>query len=42
MESAIEDTATLELEAAQSVFEQLGAAPDLSRVNSLIGGGVGW
>jgi DNA-binding CsgD family transcriptional regulator len=33
-----EDTAALELEAAQSVFGQLGAAPDLSRVNSLIGG----
>jgi DNA-binding NarL/FixJ family response regulator len=37
LESAIEDTATLELEVAQSVFGQLGAAPDLSRVNSLIG-----
>jgi DNA-binding CsgD family transcriptional regulator len=33
-----EDTAALELEAAQSVFGQLGAAPDLSRVNSLIEG----
>jgi DNA-binding CsgD family transcriptional regulator len=31
-----EDTAALELEAAQGVFEQLGAAPDLARVDSLI------
>ena len=30
-----EDTATLELEAARRVFEQLGAVPDLARVDSL-------
>jgi DNA-binding CsgD family transcriptional regulator len=30
------DTAALELEAARSVFSQLGAAPDLARVESLI------
>jgi DNA-binding CsgD family transcriptional regulator len=31
-----EDTAEMELDAARLVFEQLGAAPDLTRVNSLI------
>jgi ATP/maltotriose-dependent transcriptional regulator MalT len=30
-----DDTATLELEAARGVFEQLGAAPDLAKVDSL-------
>jgi DNA-binding CsgD family transcriptional regulator len=30
-----EDTASLELEAARGVFEQLGAAPDLARVDRL-------
>jgi DNA-binding NarL/FixJ family response regulator len=30
-----EDTAALELEAARRVFEQLGAAPDLARVDAL-------
>ena len=30
-----DDTASLELEAARSVFVQLGAAPDLARVDSL-------
>jgi DNA-binding CsgD family transcriptional regulator len=30
-----DDTADLELEAAQGVFAQLGAAPDLARVDSL-------
>jgi DNA-binding CsgD family transcriptional regulator len=30
-----DDTATLELEAARDVFAQLGAAPDLARVDSL-------
>jgi DNA-binding NarL/FixJ family response regulator len=30
-----EDTAALELEAAYGVFEQLGAAPDLARLDSL-------
>ena len=30
-----DDTAALELEAARTVFEQLGAAPDLARVDSL-------
>jgi DNA-binding CsgD family transcriptional regulator len=29
------DTAALELEAARDVFEQLGAAPDLARIDSL-------
>jgi len=33
-----DDTAALELEAARAVFEQLGAAPDLARVDSLTGG----
>ena len=33
-----EDTATLELEAARDVFAQLGAAPDLARVDSLAPG----
>ena len=32
-----EDTAALELEAARSVFERLGAAPDLARLDSLAG-----
>ena len=31
-----DDTAALELEAARGVFAQLGAAPDLARVDSLI------
>ncbi len=31
-----DDTAALELEAARSTFEQLGAAPDLARLDSLI------
>ena len=31
-----EDTAGLELEAARGVFEQLGAAPELARVESLV------
>jgi len=31
-----EDTATLELEAARGAFAQLGAAPDLDRVESLL------
>jgi DNA-binding CsgD family transcriptional regulator len=35
---ADEDTAVLELEAARLVFEQLGAAPDIARVDSLTGG----
>ena len=30
-----DDTATLELEAARDLFEQLGAVPDLARVDSL-------
>jgi DNA-binding NarL/FixJ family response regulator len=30
-----DDTAELELEAARGVFEQLGAVPDLARVDSL-------
>jgi DNA-binding CsgD family transcriptional regulator len=30
-----EDTATLELEAAHDIFEQLGAAPDLARIEML-------
>ena len=33
-----EDTAALELEAARSVFELLGAAPDLARLDFLAGG----
>jgi ATP/maltotriose-dependent transcriptional regulator MalT len=33
-----DDTAALELEAARAVFEELGAAPDLERVDSLNGG----
>ena len=32
-----DDTASLELEAAREVFAQLGAAPDLARVDSLTG-----
>jgi DNA-binding CsgD family transcriptional regulator len=35
---ADEDTAMLELEAARGVFEQLGAAPDIARVDSLAPG----
>jgi DNA-binding CsgD family transcriptional regulator len=31
-----EDTAGMELDAARVVFEQLGATPDLARVNSLV------
>jgi ATP/maltotriose-dependent transcriptional regulator MalT len=31
-----EDSAALELDAARGVFEQLGAAPDLARVDSLL------
>ncbi len=31
-----DDTAAMELEAARSVFEQLGAAPDLARVDALV------
>ena len=31
-----EDTAGMELDAARVVFEQLGAAPDLARVDSLV------
>ncbi|MFH5831224.1 LuxR C-terminal-related transcriptional regulator [Halalkalibaculum sp. DA384] len=31
-----EDTATMEFHAAREIFEQLGATPDLSNVNSLI------
>ena len=31
-----EDSATLELDAARAVFAQLGAAPDLARVDSLL------
>jgi len=31
-----EDTAEMELDAARLVFEQLGAAPDLARVDSLV------
>jgi DNA-binding CsgD family transcriptional regulator len=33
---ADEDTAEMEFDAARSVFEQLGAAPDLARVDSLL------
>ena len=33
-----EDGASLEIDAAQSTFERLGAAPDLARIDSLIGG----
>ena len=32
------EAAALELEAARSVFEQLGAAPDLARIDSLAAG----
>ena len=35
-----EDTAELEFEAARGVFEQLGAAPDVARVDSLSGRAV--
>jgi DNA-binding CsgD family transcriptional regulator/tetratricopeptide (TPR) repeat protein len=31
----VRDTATMELDAARAVFEQLGAAPDLARVSAL-------
>ena len=34
------DTAELELGSARQAFEQLGAAPDLARVDSLVGGGI--
>jgi DNA-binding NarL/FixJ family response regulator len=34
-----EDAARLELEAARTVFEELGAGPDLTRVGSLVGSG---
>lgn len=34
-----EDRARLELEAARSTFDRLGAAPDLSRIDALIGRG---
>ncbi len=33
-----EDTAALELDAARGVFEQVGAAPDLARLDALISG----
>ena len=36
-----DDAATLELEAARGVFAELGAAPDLARVDSLAGPGAG-
>ncbi|HEU0023751.1 MAG TPA: helix-turn-helix transcriptional regulator, partial [Thermoleophilaceae bacterium] len=36
-----EDSATLDLEAARAVFEELGAAPDLARVDSLAQSGTG-
>jgi DNA-binding NarL/FixJ family response regulator len=32
-----EDTAAMELDAARGVFEQLGGAPDVTRVDSLVG-----
>ena len=35
-----EDTAKLELEAARAVFAELGAAPDLARVDALFQGGA--
>jgi DNA-binding CsgD family transcriptional regulator len=35
-----DDGATLELQAARSVFEELGARPDLARVDSLLAGGA--
>ena len=35
-----EDTATLELGAARRTFEELGAAPDLAQLDSLVGRGV--
>jgi DNA-binding CsgD family transcriptional regulator len=35
-----DDAAAMELEAVRGVFEQLGAAPDLARVDSLIGRAV--
>jgi DNA-binding NarL/FixJ family response regulator len=35
-----DDSATLELEAASSVFEQLGAVPDLARVDLLVHGAM--
>jgi len=35
-----DDTATLELEAARSVFEELGARPDLARVETLLSPGA--
>ena len=36
-----EDSAVLELDAARAAFEQLGAAPDVARVDSLAAGDVG-
>lgn len=35
-----EDTAALELEAARRVLSQLGAVPEVARVDSLVPGGV--
>jgi DNA-binding CsgD family transcriptional regulator len=35
-----DETAALELEAARTVFERLGAAPDLARVDALTGAGA--
>lgn len=35
-----EDSATFELDGAREVFERLGAAPDVSTVDALAGGGV--
>jgi DNA-binding CsgD family transcriptional regulator len=36
-----EDSARMELDAARSAFVQLGAAPDVHRVDALLGGAVG-
>ena len=36
-----EDTATLELEAAGAAYAELGAMPDLARIDSLTGAGRG-
>jgi ATP/maltotriose-dependent transcriptional regulator MalT len=36
-----EDSAVLELDAARAAFEQLGAAPDVERVDSLAAGDIG-
>jgi ATP/maltotriose-dependent transcriptional regulator MalT len=35
-----EETASLEIDAAHAIFVQLGAAPDLSRADSLVTGGA--